>query len=198
LLHLQRARGLPGPLLLIVFACAAGAPLHAHDPGLSSLEVSVDDRAISASLAIAAADVALFANGDDPSGKIDALARDAIRVSLDGRLLPIVIDAVAIADGAARVQMRFESGRSINGSVDLAIASDVPWRLLPGHRELMVVRIDGRTAAEQLLDAHSGPVTIELPRMLDGHHLILPVGLLLAGAMATRRSIALFRRSRAP
>jgi len=195
---LQRARRLAGPLPLILLVCVAGITVSAHDPGLSSLEVGIDGSRISASLAIAAADVALFANGENPSAKVEALARQAVRVSLDGRLLPISIDSVAIEQGAARLQMHFESERSTNRSVSLAIATDVPWRLLPGHRELMVVRIDGRTALERLLDGYSGPVTIELPGMLGGHHyLTFLAGLLLAGGVAGRLSIVRVRRSRA-
>ena len=62
-LMVQRARLRPGPLLAIALACILlrTAVLRAHDPGLSSLDVSVGADVVSVTLSMAAADVALVA-----------------------------------------------------------------------------------------------------------------------------------------
>ena len=66
--------------------------LRAHDPGLSSLDVSVSGAAISVSLSIAAADLALVAPGREADARrqLSELARDAVRLSVDGEALPSV------------------------------------------------------------------------------------------------------------
>ncbi len=60
---LKRTRCGPGPLLPILIALVwmalTSTVIRAHDPGLSALDIKVSDGAISASLSIAAPDVAL-------------------------------------------------------------------------------------------------------------------------------------------
>ena len=141
-----------------------GTVLRAHDPGLSSLDVRVSGSAISVSLSIAAPDVALLADGGeaDVRRQLSEMARDAVRLSVDGEALPPVIDEVAIDAGAARVRLSFALGQTRRQALRLSIASDVPTRVARGHRELMVVSVDDRVVAERLLDAESGPAAIDL------------------------------------
>ncbi len=93
----QRTRRRPGPLLLNTLACLflASAVLRAHDPGLSTLDLRVDDSAVTMSLSIAAADVASLAPGrGDVRQTLSEMARDAIHLSIDGEAVQPSIDDV--------------------------------------------------------------------------------------------------------
>ncbi len=210
--RLQRTRLVPGPLFLIALFLT-GTVLRAHDPGLSSLDVRVSGGAISVVLSIAAPDVALLAPGGEADARLELseLARDAVRLSLDGEVLPSMIDEVAIDAGAARVRLSLMIANSRGQARRLAIASDVPKRVAIGHRELMVVSVDDRVVIEKLLDAESGPTTIDLEassssaafvawhflelgvrHILSGYdHLVFLTGLLLASRSRRELVIAL-------
>ena len=106
----RRTRLTPGPFALVVLGwlVASGGALLAHDPGLSSLDVRVAPGAISLSLSIAASDVALIAPSGDPKPQLRALAREALRLSIDGETLSPLADEVVINDGAAYIHLSFE------------------------------------------------------------------------------------------
>jgi HupE / UreJ protein len=160
---LQRARRVPGPLLHIPLAWVVfSIVLRAHDPGLSSLDVNVIGNTISASLSIAASDVALIAPTGDARQALTRFAHEGVRLAVNDRLVPSIIEDVALENGAARVRMSFVLTQSPDRVPRLTIASDLPKRIAPGHRELMVVTVSDRVVAETLLDVNSGPVTIEL------------------------------------
>ena len=200
----QRTRPVPGPLLPIAFVLLllTGTLLRAHDPGLSALDVRVSGATISVSLSIAAADLRLLVpdGGADIRLKLTELARDAVRLSVDGEALPAAVDEVAMDDGAARVRLSVAIGHSRGQPRRLTIASDVPRRVAPGHRQLMTVTLGDRVLSETLLDAQSGPAAIDLEaavpsaarvarryvelgvrHILSGYdHLVFLAGLLLA------------------
>ena len=187
----QRARFRPGPLFaiaLVWFALTATA-LRAHDPGLSSLDVTVNDGAIVVSLSLAAADLAAIAPGREAAtGRhLSELARDAIRVSVDGETLRAVNEVVtSVDDGGARVRLSFASPYSSRRAARLTITSDVPKRMARGHRELLVVNVAGRVATETLLDTKSDSATVDLraaspPLRLAWSFLVVGVGHILSG-----------------
>ena len=208
---LQRTRRVPGPLIVLTFAglVVASTVVRAHDPGLSSLDVKMTGGTLSATLSISASDVALIASSGDVLQKMNEFTHDAVRVALDGRVVPSIINGVSIEDGAARIEMSFAISRRDRSR--LSIASDVPKRITTGHRELLVVTVDDRVVAETLLDSNSGPVTIEsdtVPRsavraagrffelgfrhILAGYdHLVFLAGLLLAARAVRELVIAL-------
>ena len=187
----RRTRHRPGPLALVVLGwlVGSGGQLLAHDPGLSSLDVSVTSSTISIALSIAASDVALIAPREDPRPQLRALAREALQISIDGETLSPITDDLVIKDGAAYLHLSFAlegrpEGRHyerVEGRPEgrhderlvarsqfqsqsrrLVIASDVPARMSRGHRELMTVRSDDRVIVETLLSAESDPVGIDL------------------------------------
>ena len=213
---LKRTRCRPGPLLLILIALAwmalIGTAVRAHDPGLSALDINVSDGAISASLSIAAPDVALVTSGEsDARRKLSELAHDAVRLSVDGKAVPPVIDEVSLEDGAAQVRLSFAIAPSRSRARRLEVTSDVPQHIALGHRELMVVSLNDRVVAERLLDARSGPVAIDIDaaspsvartvwhflelgvrHILSGYdHLVFVAGLLLAARSLRELAIAL-------
>lgn len=213
--RLERARRAPGPLLLIAVAWLSlpAAVLRAHDPGLSSLDVHVESGTVTVWLSLAAPDVALAASGGeaDVRGTLRELARDAIRLSVDGEPLASVVDEVAIDGGAARVRLSVATAYSRGQTRRLVIASDVPRRVARGHRELMVVSVDDRVVTEKLLDAESGPTVIDFEatspsvaraawhfvelgvrHILSGYdHLVFLAGLLLAARTGRELMVAL-------
>ena len=209
---LQRTRRRSGPLVLVLLACLAlaGRVLRAHDAGLSALDVRVDARTISAELSIAAPDVALLAPGGEAAAAsiLRELTGRAVRLSVDGAPLPLVIDDISFEDGAARVRLSGAMPGSARPARRLVIASEVSRHLARGHRQLMVVTVDGRVVSERLLDAQSGPVAMDIQsaspsaaevawnflglgvhHILSGYdHLVFLAGLLLA-ARGTRELV---------
>ena len=65
------------------------ATAHAHDPGLSSLELRVEPVRVVATLSLAAADARIAAAGQ--RGGLESFARDAIELRFDGVMLEEVI-----------------------------------------------------------------------------------------------------------
>ncbi len=161
----MRTRLRPGPLAAVTLAWLAFATtvVRAHDPGLSSLDVDVSSGAISVSLSMAAADVALVSpeRSDDPRKALTALAHEAIRVSLDGDELSSAGEEVSIDGAGARVRRVFAVPPSSGRARRLTITSEVPKRLARGHRELMVVNTGGNPVAQALLDAESDSLAVD-------------------------------------
>src|SRR5215475_13698780 len=97
---LRRARRQPGPLMLatLTLLVVSTATVRAHDPGLSSLDVSVTDQTISVSLSLAAADVALASSDGqhDIHATLSQLAQSAIRLAVDDETLPLQVTDVMI------------------------------------------------------------------------------------------------------
>jgi hydrogenase/urease accessory protein HupE len=163
--YLRGTRRRPGSLFLIALGllCLAARPLVAHDPGLSSLEIRMGGRGVASSVSIAASDVALIVpQGVEGRPILTEIAREAVRIAVDGAPLTPVVDEVSLDDGAARVQLSFVLAQSLDSASRLTIASDVPKRLSRGHRQLMVVSLDDRVLTERLLDETSGEVTVDL------------------------------------
>jgi hypothetical protein len=196
---------------LLAWLIVTGTVVRAHDPGLSSLDVNVSGATISAALSIAASDVVLIAPSGDTRLQLSRFASDTVRLSVDDAEVPSVVDGVVMEDGAARIVLSFGLSHSRNHAARLAIVSDVPKRIAPGHRQLFVVSVDNRVTTETLLDSNSAPVTIQLeavsPSMaraarrflelgfrhiLGGYdHLVFLAGLLLAARAVRELVIAL-------
>jgi HupE/UreJ protein len=201
----RRTRLRPGPLVaaIVVWWTLGTVGVRAHDPGLSSLDVDVRSAALSVSLSIASTDVTLIArDAVDPRMAVGGLARTAVHISLDGVPLTPSAHEVQVNESGVRVEMRFSVPRSSEATRRLTIGSDVPRRLAQGHRELLVVHVDGSQAGQALLDAVSNSFAIDLsaasvsaPRLawsflklgnrhiLSGYdHLLFLAGLFLAAS----------------
>jgi hydrogenase/urease accessory protein HupE len=204
-----RARFQPGPLLAtLVTLLLSASTVRAHDPGLSALDVVVGGETITVSLSMASADVALVApdGNTDSRRALTSLAREAIRVSLDGDALSSIDEGVSVGTSGARVRMTFAVRAPRDRAGQLIIASDVPKRLARGHRELLIIYVDDAIAAEKLLDERSDSLTVDLRRtsaaapatawsflklgnqhILSGYdHLLFLAGLFLAAATAAQ------------
>ena len=161
-----RTRLRPGPFVAatLVWLTLSAATLLAHDPGLSSLDVSVSPSAISVTLSIDTADLTLITSGEplDRRAALEAFARESVQLSLDGKeLRPGDVNVLVDASGA-QVRLLFGSASSKQSTSRLVITSDVPARLARGHRELLVVKISGGQAGQALLDARSNSFAVDL------------------------------------
>jgi hydrogenase/urease accessory protein HupE len=199
----------PGPLFIVLLAAwflLSSGVVRAHDPGLSALDVRIQNGTISAQLSLAAADVAMIVSDTtaDARSALAAIARNNVFLAVDGERLPVAAADVALAGGAARVQMSFAMPDAAGTRLALQIESDLPTRVARGHRQLVVVTANDRTVAEQLLDAtHSTfNVNVESGRssaarrawqflsigvrhiMTGFDHLVFLAGLLLAARSA--------------
>jgi hydrogenase/urease accessory protein HupE len=148
----------PGPLFIVLLAAwflLSSGVVRAHDPGLSALDVRIQNGTVSAQLSLAAADVALIVSDTtvDARSALAAIARNNVFLAVDGQRLPVAVADVALEGGAARVQMSFAMPAAAGTRLDLQIESDLPTRVARGHRQLVVVTANDRTVAEQLLDA---------------------------------------------
>jgi hypothetical protein len=182
----------PGPLILIVgWIVIAGAVVQAHDPGLSSLDVRVTDNTIVTSLSLSAADVALAAAGGERRAALVELARDGVRISVDGTDTPSRIVDVTMDRGGSRIDQSFAISTAKQPH-RIDIASSVARRLARGHRQLLVVHANHRPVLERLLDEHSPPISVDVdaiapstlarPRaQIAGHYLQLGIHHILTG-----------------
>jgi hydrogenase/urease accessory protein HupE len=205
----QRARRQPGPLVLLALLLAT-ARLLAHDPGLSSLEVNITRLTTSAVLSMSAADLAVLVSesGIDAERALDDLARSAVQISVDGLLLGLTATAVELDDRGANVRLSFARGAA--GEARVTVSSSVPVRLARGHRELVVVAVDGQSASERILDSDnqslsvdvaalpstagkaSSFMTLGIRHILSGYdHLVFLAGLILAACTVRELLVAL-------
>jgi hypothetical protein len=201
-------------LLSLIALVLSAAVVRAHDPGLSSLDVSISGSTVSAALSISAADVAALSPGGesvDAATALRELARDAVRLSIDGRTL--VLDGQEIETGkdGARIRFAYAAEDSSSRARRLTVTSDIPRRMARGHRELLVIDVDGRPTAEKVLDAEADSMAVDLlaasspaarnawsfltlgvEHILSGYdHLVFLAGLILAAVTVRELLIAL-------
>jgi hypothetical protein len=210
-----RARRTPGPLPLIaVIALAVNASVvRAHDPGLSSLDVTVTGTAISASVSIAPADVALLRSRSnrDIESALRELVHNAVQLSVDGKPLSVAKEDREVGANGARIHFVYRGPESSARMRRIVVSSTLPQRLGRGHRELAVVTAGGRVASESVLDATTASMSVDLVvespsvvrrawsfltlgigHILAGYdHLVFLAGLILAAATLRELLVAL-------
>lgn len=139
-----------------VVTIAATARLLAHDPGLSSLDVRIEEKTITAVLSLAAADARVMGSQD----QVSAAAGGTIDLVLDGRRLsPSATSVWTDESGGVHARMTCERPQ---GS-QLVVRSVIVRRLPRGHRELLTIRVqDGTVRAERMLDAGFNEVATDM------------------------------------
>ena len=207
----KRTRFSPGPrfAIAVIFLALTGSTVSAHDPGLSALDVAVNGGTITVSLSMASADLALLVTRDpnvDSHAALVSLAREAIRVSIDGDALSSSDQEAAVDASGARVQMTFAIRAPSDRARRLIVTSEVPKRLTRGHRELLIVDVGDGMRAQKLLDERSDSLTVDLRQSSNGapgtawsflklgnehilsgyDHLLFLAGLFLAAATAAQ------------
>jgi len=201
------------PLPIVALLALATATVLAHDPGLSTLDVVVDGRAVSATLSMSAQDVALAVQTlhTNTAEALSAFARDSVHLTFDNQALVPGRDDVVPVDGGMRIRLSYDWPIDRRSSrARLTIASDIPKRLARGHRELLTVKAGRAATTESLLDASSNSVIVEVAgatgwvtrvwsfltlgvhHILTGYdHLVFLAGLILAACTFRQLLVAL-------
>jgi hydrogenase/urease accessory protein HupE len=137
-------------------ALTGTARLLAHDPGLSVLDIRIEQRQIVAVLSLAGGDAAMVGGG----GGFSKLAHDALQLSLDGRSIsPSETSISSDESGGLHGRMLYDR---TSGS-RLVVRSTIVSRLARGHRELISIRApDGAVLSERMLDAASNEVATDI------------------------------------
>ena len=165
---ITRTRTTPGTrrgrLLRLASRVAVGAAivlsgtarLLAHDPGLSVLDIGIEQRQIVAVLSLGGAD-AVMVSGRDGFSK---LTHDALQLSLDGR--PISPSATSVwSDESGGLHGRMLYDRTAGSR--LVVRSTIVRHLARGHRELLSIRAaDGVVLSERMLDAASNEAAADI------------------------------------
>ncbi len=140
----------------VAIALAGTARLLAHDPGLSVLDIRIEQRQIVAVLSLGGAD-AVTVGGRDGFSK---LTQDALQLSLDGRpISPSATSAWSDDSGGLHGRMLYDR---MSGS-RLVVRSTIVTHLARGHRELLSIRApDGVVLSERMLDAASNEAAADI------------------------------------
>jgi len=142
-------RGLWVATLLSLFT----APAIAHDPGLSGLNVTITRDSVVAVLSMSKADA-------QAAGNLGTFALTAIHVLVDGRELPGVVTTIE-PEGGDAVRVRLAYTRPAGSR--LLVRSEVPRRIVRGHRQLVSLRNQGGSLlAERMLDGSADDVTVDV------------------------------------
>ena len=133
------------------------APLGAHDPGLSSLDVQLGDVRVVATLSLSRADARAAESAD---GSIEAFALRSTILEIDGVRLAGRVDTRATeSDAGTRLAIAFDR---TTGS-RLRIRSTTGASLARGHRQLLTVRdADNRVLLERMLDGSAEHVDVDV------------------------------------
>ena len=140
----------------LVFPFAA--PLAAHDPGLSSLDVQLGDAGIVATLSLSRVDAHVAA--ESAGGSVEAFALRSTILEIDGvRLAGRVAALAAESDAGTRLAITFDRATGSR----LRIRSLSAASLARGHRQLLTVRgVDDRLLLQRMLDGRVEPVDLEV------------------------------------
>jgi len=172
--------------LVVISAWAAGLPLGAHDPGLSSVEVKLEAASVVACVTFAGSDAAA----------LPALPARALEVELDGR--PATAAAASMGRDAGNVQVKLVFAGAPRARI--ALRSPLLGSLPFGHRQYVAVRAaGGRVLGEAMLSGRANGLELAvgatgearrfreflalgLEHIGRGYdHIVFLLGLLLAG-----------------
>jgi hypothetical protein len=134
------------------------APVGAHDPGLSSLDIELGDARIVATLSLSRADASVAAESAGESIEVVALRSTILEV--DGvRLAGRLVTRATERDAGTRLAIAFSHA---SGS-RLKVRSTWAASLATGHRQLLTVRdADDRRLIQRMLDGKVDHVDIDL------------------------------------
>ncbi len=201
-------------VLALLLTSVSTVTASAHDPGLSSLEVSLTASTIVARLSLSPRDAEMaaalepgsrFADSEraGAAATLGAFARRTIELQIDGQRLSAGRAKVERA-GDATVIVELTYARPIGSR--LTVRSRVAKGLASGHRELVTVRgTSGTVVSERMIGGGDGgePIALDVPggildlarqffvlgleHILSGYdHLLFLAGLLL-GVHGSRR-----------
>ena len=145
---------------LAIFLCLLlPARALAHDPGLSAADLRLPGGRLVAHLTFARGDIETLAPVNS-GPRLEALAREALTVSSDGRALAAGDVTTSLDDSNG---VHFHLVFTGVGDAPLTLRSALVGKLALGHRQYLTVRDgEGRVASEQLLDARHDTLTVDV------------------------------------
>ena len=169
-------RRLVGAVCLLVACCLGAAQALAHEIGLSVVELRVEQERIIAQLTFAQSEVEALVAAEEriignrsptnlPSARtgLEKLALTALEITLDER--PLQASDVAVQPEPNNT-IQFRLGFPMSAGSRLGVRSMLPARLIPGHRQFLVVRSKaGQTLAERILDGNGNTFEADLARL---------------------------------
>jgi hydrogenase/urease accessory protein HupE len=129
----------------------------AHDPGLSSLTVVVEQGQVSATLSLSPADARLLVA--EKGAALEALSVEGIDLRAGGVRVEAQVTNRTAGDADVSMHLSFERFSASR----LSVRSSIPAWMPRGHRELLrIYAPGGRLLAERMLDAQTGEVDLDL------------------------------------
>jgi len=156
--------------ILLLLCAGPVARAHAHDPGLSSVAVTIQPERCDATLLFSKVDAAILLRslaGSDETGNakqiaagLQPFAADSLALELDGNVVAAKA-AHASADDSGNVQLCLSYSRGASAS--LSVRSKWLALLPPGHREFFSVQEpDGKPLASRLLSLNADSAALGL------------------------------------
>ena len=172
---------------------------HAHEIGLSVVDLRVDSERLSVQLTFAQSEVEALLSDEGIARKSRTAAADSSRTGLEAlamTALELTLDERILHASEVMVQpepnntIQFRLSFPVSAGSRLVVKSMLPARLTPGHRQFLVVRgKTGQTLTERILDGKGNTVEVELARSTSaqagpgsfGQFLVLGVEHILTG-----------------
>jgi len=167
------------PVFLLLFVICLVRNAEGHDPGLSSLTVTVSDRQIDLILGLAVKDAIKL--GSDPSKTapvsenfvafkpvLESRVTQSIRLFFGDELAaPGQALARRVDSSNIEVVVSYPRGRSSH----IRLVSDVIGRMPFGHRQFFTARTEsGKVLAQAMLSDHDNSVSLDLPVSETSNH----------------------------
>jgi hydrogenase/urease accessory protein HupE len=156
-----------GRLLAAALLLVGTFASQAHDPGLSSAKLVLQDGLLRATLIFAPADVEAISSGEKMSdAQLQSLAAQSLEIRFDGeKAAPTEAHARLLENKDVEFQLLFRAP----SAASLGIRSTLLDRLPFGHRQYFaVVGANGVTLAEKLLNGANHDVEVRLGESVAG------------------------------
>jgi hydrogenase/urease accessory protein HupE len=142
-------------------------PSYAHDPGLSSAKLFLQNGFLRATLTFAPADIEAILNGQKPDlARLDGVAAQSVEIWFDGRLaLLIETKAALLANKDVEFELVFRAPPAGQLKVHSALLDRLPF----GHRQYFALTdASGATLAEKLLSGANPDIEAPLAASIAG------------------------------
>ncbi len=166
--------------LALVFVLVAAVSVYAHDPGLSSADLKLQEKLLTAQITFSREEIAMLVPMDaDRDGQItpaefdaartqlEAIAHETLVVNIDGKkIAPERVSATLGDSNALHFNLSFRAlteGR-------LHVFTPLIARLARGHRQFLTIRDEaGNALSEKMLDANNNFFDGDLAALTSSH-----------------------------
>lgn len=160
----------PCAILTIIFAAVSG---FAHDPGLSAVDLKFEGSRLNAHLAFSRADLETLVpidsnrdgqvSADELSAarpQLDAIGREAVKISVDGKpLIPSAITTTTDDGNAVHFNLMFDHATGSKLQLQSLLISKMPL----GHKQFLTLHAAGQQAlGARMLDVNNSLYDLDL------------------------------------